>query len=150
MSEGTPEMVGAVVSFTVTLKLVVVALPVLSVAMQVTSVVPIGKVLPEAGSQLTLLLTSPSTTSLAAGAVKLALAPEELVASWVISEGTPEMVGAVVSCTVTLKVFSVLLPVSSVAVQVTVVVPIPKELSEAGTQFTLTSPSTASVAVGES
>ena len=50
--------VGAVVSVTVTLKLHEDEFPVLSVAVQLTGVVPNGKKLPEAGAQLTVGLGS--------------------------------------------------------------------------------------------
>src|SRR5204863_273687 len=50
--------------------------------------------------------------------------------------------------TVTVKVVVDVLPAASLAVQVTVVVPIANRLPEAGTQVTVSVPSTASVAVG--
>ena len=45
--------------------------------------------------------------------------------------------GAVVSCTVTVKAALLLLPATSVAVQVTVVVPNGKALPESGSQLTV-------------
>ena len=58
-------MAGAVVSWTFTLNDDVDALTWLSVAVQVTKVVPIGKVKPDAGLQIG--VTDPSTKSLAVG-----------------------------------------------------------------------------------
>jgi hypothetical protein len=56
-------MLGDVVSVTVTVKLLLVVLPALSVAVQVTVVLPRAKVAPEAGEQLG--VTAPSTKSVA-------------------------------------------------------------------------------------
>ena len=54
--------------------------------------------------------------------------------------------GAVVSCTVTVKLSVPVLPASSVAEQMTVVVPSAKVEPEAGSQVVVTEPSTASLA----
>jgi hypothetical protein len=59
------------------------------------------------------------------------------------------IVGAVVSCTVTVKLHEAIKPASSVAVQVTVVVPKPKVEPEGGAQVTLGEASQLSVTVGE-
>src|SRR5215207_8198210 len=64
----------------------------LSVAVQVTVVVPKGKVSPELWSQVGVML--PSTVSLAVG-VKVTWLPLELVAVWLISDGT--VTGGVIS-----------------------------------------------------
>ena len=58
-------IVGACVSFTVTVKVQVAVLPTASVAVDVTVVVPTGKKLPEAG---TLAIVTPGQLSLAVGA----------------------------------------------------------------------------------
>ena len=63
---------GGVVSWTVTLKVAVAVLLPLSVAVQLTVVVPIGKVEPEAGAHVT--GSVPSTTSVAV-AVNVTAAP---------------------------------------------------------------------------
>ena len=118
-------------------------LSLLSVAEQVTVVVPIGKVLPDAGVQTGVI--EPSTVSVAV-AVNVTTAPAELVASVVISAGTVTT-GAVVSTTVTVKVADPVLPALSVAEQVTVVGPSGKVLPDAGVQTGVIEPSTVSVAV---
>ena len=64
---GVPESVGAVVSCTVTLNVVCDELPDASVAVQVTSVVVIANVVPDAGLQAT--VGDGSTASLAVGLV---------------------------------------------------------------------------------
>jgi len=129
---------------TVTLKLPLVVLLALSVAEQLTDVVPTGKVLPEGGTQVT--GSEPSITSVAV-AVKVTTAPDGPVAVVVMSAGSVRM-GAPLSCTVTLK-----LPLAgfepSVAEQLTDVVPSGKVLPEGGTQVTETAPTTISVAEAE-
>ena len=80
---------------TVTVNVAVAVLPALSVAVQVTVVVAIANVDPEAGKHET--GSVPSTTSVAVGLVYVTAAPELLVADTVISDGTPEIVGGVVS-----------------------------------------------------
>ena len=87
------EIVGAVVSFTVTVKLAEPVLPAASLAVQLTVVVPIGNVEAEAGLHVT--GREPSTKSVAV-AVNVTAAPAELVASTIISAGTVT-VGEVVS-----------------------------------------------------
>ena len=93
------EMTGGVVSCTVTLKPPLTVLLFESDAEQVTEVVAIANTLPEDGAHVT--GNAPSTTSFAV-AVKFTVAPAALVASTVISAGK-DRVGAVVSCTVTVK-----------------------------------------------
>ena len=83
---------GAVVSSTVTEKVAVELLPAASVAEQLTDVVPIGKVLPEGGVQLT--ATEPSMAS-SAVALKVTTAPSGLVASFVMGSGTLSTGGVV-------------------------------------------------------
>lgn len=117
----------------------------MSVAVQVTVVVPSAKVLPEEGEQLGVML--PSTRSVAE-AENATAAPEGPVASTVVAPGTV-MVGLVVSCTVTPKDALALLPEESVAVQVTVVAPSGKVLPEDGEQLGVMLPSTLSVADAE-
>jgi sulfopyruvate decarboxylase TPP-binding subunit len=135
---------GAIVSCTVTLKLPLTMLLCESVAEQVTIVVPMGKVLPEAGTQVTDI--EPFTRSDAEAEYET-IAPEGLVASVVISDGSVR-VGAVVSCTVTLKLPFAVIPLVSDAEQLTVVEPRAKMLPDRGEQVTGTEPSTASFAVG--
>jgi hypothetical protein len=133
---------GAVVSTTVTVKVLLPVLPAKSVAEHVTVVVPIAKVEPEAGEQAVVI--APSTMSVADD-VKVAVAPAEEVPSTVMFAGTVTT-GEVVSLTVTAKVLLPVLPATSVAEQVTVVVPIAKVEPEAGEQVEANTPSTLSVA----
>lgn len=112
-------MTGGVVSCTITLKLPLTALPLESDAEHATEVVAIANVLPEGGIHVT--VNEPSTISFAV-AVKLTTAPAALVASTVMSAGS-NRVGAVVSCTVMVKLPALELPAWSVEVQETVVIP---------------------------
>ena len=113
-------------SCTVTLKLPFTAFPLESDAEHATEVVAIANVLPEGGTHVT--LSAPSTISFAV-AVKFTTAPAALVASTVISAGR-ERVGAVVSCTVTVKLPALELSAWSVAVQETEVTPMGKVAPE--------------------
>jgi hypothetical protein len=120
------------------------ALPLASVAVQVTRVVPTGKAEPEAGAQPT--ATGPSWTSAAVGSVQLTVAPEPVVvADW--SPGTPLSCGPVVSTTVTTKPAEPVRPAPSVALQVTVVGPSGSRVPDAGAQAAGSSPSWMSEAV---
>jgi hypothetical protein len=92
MSAGT-ETEGLVVSLTVTVNDAVPVLPAASVAEQLTVVVVIGNVEPEAGVQTA--VTEPSTLSVA-DTVNVTVLPAELVASTVMADGTVRT-GAVVS-----------------------------------------------------
>jgi hypothetical protein len=116
--------------------------PTLSVAEQLTVVVPTGKVEPEAGVQVG--VSAPSTGSVAV-TVKLTTAPPAFVAATVMFAGVVS-VGGVDSLTVTVNEFFPTLPVVSVAVQLTVVVPIGNVDPDAGVHVTGTEPSTGSVA----
>ena len=132
-------------SVTVTWKEALPGLPCASVAVQVTVVVPTGKFAPEAGEQDGVM--GPSMLSVA-DALKVTLFPEATVVVVVMSEGTAT-VGLVVSWTVTWKVALPGFPCVSVALQVTVVVPIPKVDPEPGEHEGVTLPSTASFAEAE-
>jgi hypothetical protein len=117
-----------------------------SVAVQVTVVAPSGNRLPDAGVQTT--ATSESALSVAVGVGYVATAPLAEQATRLMLAGQM-MVGFVVSrATVTVKLQFVLLLQSSVAVQVTVVVPGGKRLPDGGEQVTVTFVSALSVAVG--
>src|SRR5690242_4033570 len=107
------------VRLTLTLNEPRATLPAWSVAVQVTSVVPIANVLPDAGVHTT--GTLPSTRSVAVG-WNVATAPSGPVAVSTWSAGTVSA-GGVVSTTVIWNVVDAALPALSVAVQVTVVVP---------------------------
>jgi hypothetical protein len=101
------------------LKLFEVELPLESVALQVTFVVPIGNVEPEAG--LHVRDGAGSTVSLAL-VEKVTTAPPGSLVSTEMSPGTVS-VGGVVSRTLIVKEPGDVLPAQSVAVQLTVVVP---------------------------
>src|ERR1043166_5544409 len=122
-------IVGGWLSTTVTLKVTFEVLPPASVAVHTTLVVPIAKLVPDAGThrielpgqlsvnvarKLTLLAHWP-------GAVLTVIGPGQLI------------VGGWLSTTVTLKVQFEVLPLASVAVHTTVVVPIAKLVPDAGT-----------------
>jgi hypothetical protein len=127
---------------TVTLNDADALLPVLSVAEQVTAVVPNGKVEPEAGVQI--IGIEPSTRS-EAEAEKVTTAPA-LEACTVISDGMFNF-GGVVSTTVTWKEAEPVLPALSVAVHVTLVEASGKVEPEDGVQIGVMEPSTRSEAV---
>lgn len=86
---------GAVVCCTVTVKELLDELPALSVALQVTVVIPSAKVLPDAGVQDT--VSVPSILSVAVGAVYVTTAPDGEVADTDRLDGVPDITGGVVS-----------------------------------------------------
>jgi hypothetical protein len=119
--------------FTVTVKLQLAMSPTASVAVQLTVVAPLEKVEPEAGVHR---VVTPGQLSVAVGvyettAVQL---PGELVTMF----AGHVMLGGCASLIVTVNVQLVLLADVSVAVQVTVVVPLAKVEPEAGVQLTVT------------
>ena len=121
-------------------------LPEVSLAEQVTVVTPIGKLLPEAGEQVT--VRAPSQTSLAV-AENVAVAEPEPTGLSVRLIGPGQVTaGAWLSATVTVKLHELLLPDVSEAEQVTVVTPFAKAVPEAGEQVTVRAPSQTSLAVG--
>src|ERR1017187_6379173 len=102
-----------------------------SVAVQLTGVVPGGKVLPEAGVQV---LVTPGQLSVALNVQVTGVALgalETIVAGQLIS-------GFSVSLTVTVKLQLLVLPLPSVAVQVTVLTPFGKVEPLAGLQLVVT------------
>jgi hypothetical protein len=135
-------MAGGVVSWTVTVKVEVDVFSAKSVAEQDTVVVPSAKTEPETGEQVG--VNGPSTVSVA-DAIKLTVAPDELVASVVMFDGTVT-IGDVVSPTVTVNEALPVLLCASVTEQVTVVAPIAKVEPETGEQVGVSMPSTVSVA----
>jgi hypothetical protein len=118
-------------------------LPRVSVAVQVTLVVPSANVAPLAGAQLA--ATMPSTAS-AAVALYVNNAPPGAVASTVALAGTVTT-GAIVSTTVTVNEAEVVLPRVSAAVHDTVVVASGNVDPLAGVQIAAMLPSTTSIAV---
>jgi len=135
---------GAVVSRTVTVEDAEPVLPATSVAVHVTVVVPIGKMVPEGGRQAG--VSDPLTRSVAE-AEKIPAAPPGPVASRVSGSPESEIAGGVVSTIVILKLVFALLPEKSVAEQETSVVPSGNAEPEAGEQLTIGEGSTKSLAV---
>ena len=121
-------------------------LPAASVAVQVTVLTPRGKVLPEAGVQVTGRFAADQVVGGGAGVDHVARhrCAEVLPTTRLAGACTS---GAVVSTTLTVKELVPLLPAASVAVQVTVVVPSGKTVSEACEQLGFSGPSTMSVAL---
>jgi hypothetical protein len=133
---------GGAVSLTVTVNEAEPVLPCVSVAVQVTVVVPRGNVESLGGAQLT--GRAPSMLSVA-DAEYVNTAPVGPVASTVAFAGTVRTGGAV-SLTVTVNEAEPVLPRVSVAVQVTVVVPSGNVEPLAGLQLTGRAPSILSLA----
>ena len=120
--------------FTVTVKLQLTDWPHESLAVQVTVVVPIGKVLPLGGLQLT---NGGGLHPPVAELVKNTVAPLALVACVVMFVEQFRLMGGYCGgSTVTVKLQLVLVPQVSLAVQVTVVVPIGNVLPLGGLQLT--------------
>jgi hypothetical protein len=87
---------------TVTVNATEAVLPALSIAVQVTVVVPTGNREPDCGSQLT--STEVSTLSVAVGVGYVTVVPELQVASTLIGAGTFDIVGGIMSTTLTVTV----------------------------------------------
>src|SRR5438094_56368 len=118
---------GGVVSRTVTVKLPWAVLACVSVAVQFTVVVPIAKLLPEAGVHVTGRGPSHAAEALA---WKVTVAPAALVASTVVLPGGL-ITGGVWSTTVTVAVHEAEAPLLSVTVSVTVCGPVPDNVEGA-------------------
>src|SRR5207253_357818 len=135
-------IVGGSVSVTVTVKLHVVLLPLVSVAVLVTVVVPTAKLLPLAGT-LAMFVTAQLSVAVTTNVTLLEHVPANTFTTRLVEQ---VITGDCTSFTVTVKLHVALLPLASVAVLVTVVVPTAKLLPLAGTLPTLT-PGQLSVAV---
>lgn len=134
-------------SKTVTVKEQVAVLLEVSVAVQVTVVVPTGKALPEAGVQT--VTTSVGQLSTTDGAAKLTLAATSPGAcATAITFGGQVIVGVCWSTTVTANLQEPEIPALSVAEQMTVVVPLGKLEPEGGLQTGTILPGQLSVAPG--
>ena len=123
-------MWGASSSSTVTVKEQLALLPAVSVAVQWTVVMPVGKRVPLAGLQ-PMLAPEQLSFAVAAKATTAPHWPESLLtmmSPWQCAAGGS------VSLTVTLKLQAAELSAASVAIQVTVVVPIAKKLPLGGEQ----------------
>jgi len=116
-----------------------------SVTLQLTVVVPFGKVAPEAGVQVG--VPTPAQLSLTVGFANVTTAEHTPAAVGTVTFAGHVIVGACVSFIVTVKVQFAVRPIVSVAVQVTVVVPLTNVDPEAGAQ-TVVAPEQLSVGVG--
>ena len=141
---GGQVIVGASWSLTITLNEQLAVLPDASVAVQVTLFVPLANVDPLAGTHA---LVTPGQLSLAEGANATAREHWPGAVFVVISTGQL-MVGFSLSLTVTVKEQFAVLPEASVAVQLTVFVPLLKLLPDAGVHVMVT-PGQLSLDVGE-
>ena len=126
-------IVGAVASFTVTVKVQVLLLPLLSLAVQFTVVNPRLKVEPLGGTQVRLVTAQLSVAVTVKFTTWLQVPAAVLVVTF------PEQVraGAAASFTVTVKLQLLLFPLASCVVQVMVVVPRIKAVPLGGRQVTL-------------
>jgi hypothetical protein len=126
-------IVGAWLSTTVTVNEHVAVLPLVSVAVQVTVLVPRAKVEPLVGAQL---LVTPGQLSPMVGALQVIAGDEQVPdAVFVAILAGQVIVGAWLSTTVTVKLQLFVLPLASVAVHVTVLLPVAKLEPLAGTQL---------------
>jgi len=135
---------GGCVSTTVTVKLQVAVLPDASVAVAITVVVPFGKFVPDGGPETTL------TPGQLSNAVTLKFTTAEhcpAVAGAVIFAGHI-IAGFCVSLTVTVNEQLAELPLASVTVQLTVVVPFWKVEPDDGVQEGVPTPGQLSLTVG--
>src|SRR5213083_1555054 len=112
-----------------TVKVQLELLPLASVAVQVTVLVPLAKLVPDAGTHR---IEPPGQLSVNENAKLRLVAHSPGAVLTVIGPAQPGT-GRSVSLTVTVKVQLELLPLASVAVQVTVLVPLAKLDPEAGT-----------------
>ena len=136
MSEVGPKLGGSTPFATVISKFWLASLPDASLAVHCTGVLPTGKRLREGGVQVTWGGPHPSVAT----ASKLTWAESPQAASAVLSTRVGTKAGGVVSpATVTWKVIGVAaLPVESLAVQVTSVVPTGNKLPDGGMQVGVT------------
>jgi len=135
--------VSAPVSLTVTVKLQVAnKFPDVSLVAQITLVAPTGKTDPDAGSQSTV----PQLPNGVGAAAKITTLLHPLLVDSETSAGQARVQSF--AATVTVKVQGVLLFEASVAVQLTVVVPVGKLVPEGGLQKTWTVCVQLSVAAG--
>src|SRR6185369_2293967 len=141
---GQAVRVGAWLSLTVTVKVQALVRALVSVAVQVTVVTPLAKSVPLAGLQTKV---TPGQLSVAVGA-KVTWAVQAPASVLTATFAGHVICGSSVSLTVTVKVQLAVLLAPSVALQVTVVVPLLKAVPLAGAQVTVTGPSQRSLAVG--
>jgi hypothetical protein len=127
------EMTGSSLSLTVTVNEQVCSFPLLSRAVQATEVVPLPNLVPEGGAQVVdarAQLSDEVTENVTCASQRPGSVEVEIFAGQVIT-------GFSRSCTVTVKLQRLVLPLASVATQVTVVKPTAKRVPEAGAQTTV-------------
>jgi len=124
---------GGWLSFTVTLKTHDAVLPLASVAVHVTGVVPRANRVPEGGTHV---VVAPGQLSLAVAA-KLTIASQRPASVLVTTFAGHTTAGGSVSCTVTVKLHRLVFPLASVAVQFTAVTPLINVAPEGGAQITV-------------
>jgi hypothetical protein len=117
-----------------------------SLAVQVTVVVPTGKLEPDAGLQLG--VPTPGQLSVAVGALYVTTAEHWPIGALVLTLAGQVIDGACVSLTVTVNEQLAELPAASITLQLTVVVPFGNVEPEAGLHVTEPMPGQLSVAVG--
>src|SRR5512147_1139375 len=128
-------MVGAVVSTTEIVNVLVRELPVRSAVVHDTTVGPIGYVWPDGLSHF--IVGSGSTRSTTVGAEYETTAPLfEVASTWMTGPGRYVKVGATVSTTVSVNCADTVCPSASVALQVTLVWPSGSVLPDAGVHVT--------------
>ena len=133
---------------TVTVKLHVAVLPDVSVAVQVTVVVPTGKIEPLGGLHTEV---TPGQLSDTVGGGKLTVAALEIgqvCATIAVTLAGQVIIGGCVSLTVTVNEQPAVLPAASATEQVTVVVPLGKVAPEAGEHTGTPTPGQLSLTAG--
>jgi len=133
-------IVGACISFTVTVKLQLELLPDASLTEQLTVVMPLANVAPEAG--LHVGAPTPGQLSLTAGAAKLTAAEQTFGSVAVVMFAGQVIEGGCVSFTVTVKLHEEVFGgvAASLTEQVTVVVPLANAVPLGGTHVTAPTP----------
>ena len=126
------EITGGSLSATVTLNEHVEIFPAASVATEFTVVVPIGKTLPEAGTDITFEVQLSFEVTL-----KFTTAPQSLGSVFTKMSAGQIIAGASLSITVTLNEHVEVFPSASVATEFTFVVPTGKTLPEDGFEITV-------------
>jgi hypothetical protein len=135
---------GASASFTVTVNEQVAVLFDASVTVQSTVVVPFGNTEPDAGAQT---VVAPGQLSFMVG-LKVTTAEQLPGSVLTVMLAGHVIVGGILSTTVTVNEQLAVLPAASLAVQVTVVVPMAKAAPLAGAQTAAPTPGQLSVGVG--
>ena len=137
-------IVGLVLSLTVTVNEQLFVLPPVSMAVQVTSVVPLANVDPLVGVQVVVDVLPHGLVEVT---VHFTICEQEVAVVLVVMLPGQVMVGGGETCE-TVKLHVLVLPQSSVAVQITLVLPVTNPTPGFGSQTTLGTPPQLSAAVG--